>query len=186
MWEKILRAVYAVSKQLPSKSANLSASVVLLGETVTFISTLKNDFDNICQLAEDIAKKWGVETSFNGTRIRTRKRFFDELLNDACLESPRDRFRIHVFLPVVDTCLGHLKTRYGSFRCIVDLFSFLFLQQLTELSGTDLKIPVMKFTTVHNADVSPDLLRQILAFGELYSKSRKPTGHPEYHYEAGT
>ena len=98
MWEKILRAVYAVSKKLPSKPANLSAPVVLLGETVTFTSTLKNNFDNICQLAEDMAKKWGVETSFNGTRIRAWKRFFDELLNDVCLERPRDRFRIHVFL----------------------------------------------------------------------------------------
>ena len=126
MWEKILRAVYAVSKQLPSKSANLSAPVALLGETVTFISTLRNDLDNICQLAEDMAKKWGVETSFNGTRIRTRKRFFDELLNDACLESPRDRFRIHVFLPVVDTCLGQLKIWFESLLYIVDLFSFLF------------------------------------------------------------
>ena len=76
MWEKILHAIYAVFKQLQSKSANLSASVALLGETVTFISTLRNDFDNICQSAEDMARKWGAEASFNDTRTRTRKRFF--------------------------------------------------------------------------------------------------------------
>ena len=111
-----------------------------MGENVTFISIVRNDFDNICQLAEDMAKKLGVETSFNGTRIRRRKKFFDELLKDARLESRLDRFRIHVFLPVVDTCLGRLKTRFESLRCIVDLFSFLFPQHLIELSEADLKI----------------------------------------------
>ena len=37
MWEKILRAIYAVSKQLQSKSTNLSASISLLGENVALI-----------------------------------------------------------------------------------------------------------------------------------------------------
>ena len=91
-------------------------------------------------------------------------RYFDELSNDARLETPRDRFRIHVFLPLVDTRLGQLKIPFESLRCIADLFSFLFPQQLIELSEASLKIQVMKFTTVYNTDVSPDLLRQILAF----------------------
>ena len=75
MWEKILRAIYAVSKQLQSKSTNLSASISLLGENVALISTLKNDFDLICQSAEDMAKKWGVEASFKETRTRTGRNF---------------------------------------------------------------------------------------------------------------
>ena len=64
----------------------------------------------------------------------------------------------------MDTCLGQLKTRFESLRGIVDLFSFLFPQQLMELSEADLENQVTKFTTVYNADVAPDLLRQILAF----------------------
>ena len=164
MWEKILRAIYAVSKQLQSKSTNLSASISLLGENVALISTLKTDFDLICQSPEDMAKKWGVEASFKETRTRTRKNFFDELSNDARLDSPRGRFRVHVFLRVVDTCLAQLKSRFESLHVIVDLFSFLFPLQLMELSGADSEIQVTKFTAVYNIDVSRDLLRQILAF----------------------
>ena len=190
MWKKILHAIYAVSKQLQTKSANLSVSVALLGETVTFISTLRNDFDNICQSAEDMARKWGAEASFKDTRTRTRKRFFYELSNDTRLESPRDRFRVHIFLPVVDTCLGQLKTRFESLRGIVDLFSFLFPQQLMELSEADLENQVTKFTTVYNADVAPDLLRQILAIRvcaeSFIIKAENPQDRPEFHHETGT
>ena len=48
-------------------------------------------------------KKWDVEASFNDTRTLRRKKFFDELSNDAQLESPHDQFRVHIFLAVVDT-----------------------------------------------------------------------------------
>ena len=77
--------------------------MVLLGETFTFISTVRNNYDNVCEFAEDMAKKWGVEASFDDTRTQRRKRFFDELSNDAQLESPHDQFRVHIFIAMVDT-----------------------------------------------------------------------------------
>ena len=124
----------------------------------------KAPFDNICQFVEVMATKWGVEVSFNDTRTRTRTRFSDELLNGARLERPFNQFRVCIFLPAVNICLGQLKTRFESLRSIIDFFSFLFSRQLMKLLEADLEIQVMKLTTVYKTDVSPDLLRQNLAF----------------------
>ena len=99
LWGHILRCIYAVSKQLQSKSVNLSTATALLKEAVDFDSQLRSNlkFDDACQAAESTATKWGAETTFKGTRIRTQKRFFEELSNDCRLETPRDRFRVKIF-----------------------------------------------------------------------------------------
>ena len=64
VWEKILRAVYAVSKQLQPKSVNLASSAALLCETVDFIRSLRNEFDSMCDSTEELAKKVGMKVAF--------------------------------------------------------------------------------------------------------------------------
>jgi len=97
LWKHILRCIYAVSKQLQSKSVNLSTATALLKEAVDSVSQLRSKFDDVYQAAESTATKWGAETAFKDTRIRTQKRFFEELSNDCRLETPRDRFRVKIF-----------------------------------------------------------------------------------------
>ena len=48
--------------------------------------------------AKSTATKWGVaEITFKDTRIRTKKRFLEELSSDCRLETPRDRFRVTIY-----------------------------------------------------------------------------------------
>ena len=82
-----------------------------------------------CQFNE-----WCILWVYLDTRNRTRERFVDEFSNDVRLDSPRDRFGLHIYLSVVETCLEQLKSRFEPLRRIVDVFSFLFPQQLMELS----------------------------------------------------
>ena len=127
LWEQILCSLYAVSKQLQSKSVNLSTAIVLLKEAVDFVCQWRNKFDDVCQTAESTATKWDiVETTFKETHIRTKKRFLEELLSDCRLETSRDRFRVTNFLLVVDTCFIQLRMRFESLQSITGLFSFCF------------------------------------------------------------
>lgn len=178
LWEHILRCIYAVSKHLQSKSVNLSTATVLLKEAADFVSQLRSKFDDVCQRAESTATQWGAEATFKDTRIRTKKRFLEELSNDCRLETPRDRFRVKIFLPVVDTCLMQLQTRFESLQNITGLFSCLFPEQLMTLSDSDLQDQVTKLTKKYSNDVSSDLYRQLLAFracaGAFIQKAKDP------------
>ena len=124
----MLRAVYAVSKQLQSKSVNLSASVAILGGTVAFVSKLRQSFHDICISSESMAKKLCFQIRFNETQSWAKKLFHEELASDYPLEAPRDQFIVNVFLPVVDVCLSQLKIRFESLQevPVVDVISFLF------------------------------------------------------------
>ena len=82
----------------------------------------------------------------------------------AKVEQFSNYYRYVHFDPETNMVSVRLKSRFESLRRIVDLFSFLFPQQLMELSEALLEIQVMKFTTTYDTDVSHDLLRQILAF----------------------
>jgi len=62
---------------------------------------LRSKFDDVCQRAESTATQWGAETTFKNTRIRTKKRFFEELSNDCRLETFRDRFRVNIFFIII-------------------------------------------------------------------------------------
>lgn len=110
LWEQILRCIYAVSKQLQSKSVNLSTATVLLKDALDFVSQLRSKFDDVCFAAESTATKWGAETTFKDTRIRTTKRLFEELSNDLRLETPdRDRFRVKIFCQLLTSALCSCK-----------------------------------------------------------------------------
>ena len=164
VWEKILRAVYAISKQLQSKSINLAVLVGLLRETVDFVSGIRNDFDTFCEAAETLARKWGIQTQFKETRKRTKKCFLGEIADDRRLETPSEQFRVNVSLPVVDTCLGQFSSRFESLQNVVGVFSFLFPNVLLKLPDAELEIQVTKFVKIYDNDISADFMRQILAF----------------------
>ena len=164
VWEKILRAVYAVSKQLQSKSVNLATSAALLGETVDFIRNPRNEFDSMCDSTKELAKKVGMKVAFKDTRARTKKRFFDELASDYRLETSREKFRVTVVVPVIDTCLGQLNTRFESLQSVIRIFSFLFPEQLLKLSDSELELQSTEFVKIYSQDVSNDIGRQVLAF----------------------
>jgi hypothetical protein len=178
LWEQILRCIYAVSKQLQSKSVNLSTATRLLKEAVDFVCELRSKFDDVCRTAESTASKWGAATTFKESRTITKKRFFGELASDCRLDTPRDRFRVKIFLPVVDKCIMQLKTRFESLHNVTRLFSFLFPEQLMTLSECDLQDEVTQLTNKYENDVSYDLYRQLLAFrtcaGSFIQKAKDP------------
>jgi hypothetical protein len=74
-WEKILRAVHAVSKSRQSKTVDLSAAVQLLGTAFKSVSSMRDDFDRLMNEAKAFAAKWQLDAKFEVKRLRTAKKF---------------------------------------------------------------------------------------------------------------
>ena len=126
---------------------------------------MRSKFDDVCQTAESKLQNGALKPHpIKDTRIRTKKRFLAELSNNSRLETPHNRFRVQVFLPVVDKCVKQLQTRFKSLQNIIGLFLFLFPKQLMTLFDCDLQDQVTKLTKKYSNDVSSDMYRQLLAF----------------------
>ena len=164
LWEKILRAVRAVSKLLQSKTVDLSNAVQLLETAVQSVATLRDDFERFGNEAKAFAAKWHVDATFEEKRRRKATVFADELAVDERLHTTEGRFRVGVYLPKVDTCLNRLKRRFESLELVVNTFRFLFPKTLADSSDEQLSRMVAIFVSKYADDVSDDLLSQVLAF----------------------
>ena len=99
----------------------VKTSVAILGGTVAFLSKLRQSFHDICISSKIMTKKLGFQIRFNEAQLRAKKLFHEELASDYPLESPRNQFRVNVFLCVVDVFLSQLKTRFESLHEVVDV-----------------------------------------------------------------
>ena len=164
-WEQILQFTNGVSKMLQSETVELSVATELLKLAMDDnVQSLRNNFEAICQTAEGLAKKWHFEAKFQNSVGRVKKKFFDELTCDERLESAKDCFRIKVFLPTIDMCLGQMKQRFKSLQEVVNTFQFLFPEVLKQASDENLIQLVSEFLEKYKDDVSESLVGQVLSF----------------------
>ena len=57
---------------------------------------------------------WNIESSFPKKRLHHRKKFFDKLKIDECIEDKEKCFKIEEFYKVIDLVIGQLATRFKS------------------------------------------------------------------------
>lgn len=87
---------------------------------------MNNGFENAKGEAAKIALEMGVEPAFRETRVRVKKRFFDESTRDESIQVAEDSFRVNYFLHIVDTAISSLNSRFEQFKKYDDIFGFLF------------------------------------------------------------
>ena len=79
--------MHAVSKSLQSKTVDLSAAVQLLGTAFKSVSSMRDNFDQLMNEAKAFAAKWHLDAKFEVKRLRTAKKFYDELAMDERLKT---------------------------------------------------------------------------------------------------
>jgi hypothetical protein len=114
---QILGPLDIISKQLQSKSSDLSTATVLLESLLRDLFALRNDWETTLSCAKVLAKSWGIKSDFFAPkRVSHVRKFFDELSSDSRLESAEKRFQVEVFNTVIDITTSQLKTRFHSLQ----------------------------------------------------------------------
>ncbi|CAH9099211.1 unnamed protein product [Cuscuta epithymum] len=125
IWYEILNKVNKVSKVLQQRDMNMSSAISLLKGLIAFFKEYREDgFEKAKVEAEKIATELVIEPQFRETRVRTKKRFFDENANDEPTRSQENAFKVTYFLVLVDIAHSSLSSRFEQFHKYDDTFGF--------------------------------------------------------------
>ncbi|XP_073063978.1 uncharacterized protein [Primulina eburnea] len=136
IWFEVLHKVNKISKILQRKDMVIGEGINLLKGLIIFLEEYRNTgFEAAKSEAEKIALEMEVEPIFRETRIRHKKRFFDENARDEPIQGAEEYFRVNYFLQMIDNAISSLKTRFEQFQKYEETFGFLF--NLNKLKDAD-------------------------------------------------
>lgn len=107
-----MRALHGVSKSLQNPNTNLHNACQNLKEAKTVIENLRDNYGNILLECNDLCSRWGISHNFHVKRNMFVTKYFDEVGGDRRLNVTNENFRIKIFLPVIDTVLFQLNSRF--------------------------------------------------------------------------
>ena len=119
-------------KSVPAKNGlTLNTAIHLLEALKSFVNGLRSDFE----IYEEKGKKKSVVEEYKGLSQRSRcsRRFFDEDPAEEISLSPREKFKVEVYLVIIDKLSGELEKRLTAYRNVENKFGF--LSKLANLSN---------------------------------------------------
>ena len=116
---KILEIVNIPSKAMQCKTIDLISAHKLLQNAAQNIAELRTSFDAVMNEASSISSQWGLPRQFSNKRTKKTKTFFDELSEGIALNDPVKRFRVTVFLPLMDIVSRQLIKRFEGMNALV-------------------------------------------------------------------
>ena len=118
---KILQIVNIPSKAMQCKTitGNLISAHKLLQTAAQDIAQLRGSFDAVVKKAYSIASQWGLPKQFLNKRVKKMKTYFDEISEGITLSDLEKRFRVIVFLPMMDILSCQLINRFEGMQSVV-------------------------------------------------------------------
>ena len=125
IWNTILVRFNATNVTLQKVEIEVLMVVQLYNSLLEYVLQLRNNFDEMEQTAKCYIDN--AEYKEITSRKRARKVFFDDSATpDTSTElSPRDKFRIECFNPILDSLAIELRKRVAAYSDVENMFSFL-------------------------------------------------------------
>ena len=81
---QILSPLDTISKEMQSKSGDLSTTTILLDSLMRDLLAMRNNWETTLACAKVLAESWGIQCDFSDDkRVSRVKKFFDELSIDS-------------------------------------------------------------------------------------------------------
>ena len=159
---KILEIVDIPSKAMQCKTIDLISAHKLSQKAAQNIAELRTSFDAVMNEASSISSQWGLPRQFSNKRTK-KITFFDELSEGIALSDPVKRFRVTVFLPLMDIVSRQLINRFKGMNALVMAYKVLEPSFLSSASHFNIKEEAKKFSYKFADNVSPLFPRQMLS-----------------------
>ena len=134
LWDSILDRFQKTNLSLQKSGLSLNKAMHLLEALETFVRSLRYDFE----IYEEKGRNKSEVKEYRGTsqRIQVKRRFFVENDAEDTILTPRDKFKVEVYLVIIDQLTAQLEKRLKSYRDIENKFGF--LSTLTALSSDEI------------------------------------------------
>ncbi|KFM62958.1 Zinc finger MYM-type protein 1, partial [Stegodyphus mimosarum] len=172
IWEDLLKHVDIVNKSLQEPGIEFNTMVRLYDSLIQYLSHCRTeDMYNSYYLK---AKALAPDSEFkeSETRVRKRKRQFDEGPDETPSRSAKDSFKINVFFIVLDVLCAEMTKRRTAYTSLYDTFSFLTDNTLTE---DIIKVKAQALVKMYPSDLEENFVDEYLIFSNLYPKTTSIT-----------
>lgn len=164
IWDTILERFQKTNLSLQERGLSLNSAIHLLKSLLEFVKRQRSEFDSY----EEKGKKKSVEKEYKQSSIRSQKRKcqFDEGPSDETVFSPRQKFKVEVFLVIIDKLSSALQHRLDAYKDIHENFGF--LTNLTELSNDAIRGAAAKLMEEYSSDFEDCFPSELVQFSELF------------------
>lgn len=121
----VLESIDIISKKLQSVEEDIEHASKMLSNLKTKISKFRNGWQTVKNNATNLCLKWNVPPHFPASRIRRKKRMFDEVQIDDPIINEEKRFQIEVFNRSLDIISTQITERFvavseicSTFKCL--------------------------------------------------------------------
>lgn len=175
-WHVILDRFNSTSKKLQDDQLDLNTAVNLLKSLETFVKSLPGRFEEFESVgAQNSGTTEYAQQNQRVRRANVRLNPLDYGYTSEVHLSPRDRFRIDSFVPVIDMLVSALSTRVSAYKEICDRFGF--LHHIDKLTTEELRTAAKNLVDIYSSDIEDTLgdeLNQFLPLMALLGEDKKP------------
>lgn len=152
IWSSILRRIDKTSSSLQKETITMDIANKLLTSLCDYIINLRDKFDDFESSAKQKKPDYDYKDLSHRIRARSsRLAFFDGPASSVQL-SGREKFKVEIFLPIIDTLNVHLKQRSTSYKEIHQRFGL--FSCLRTISLEELRKSCNEFAEIYYEDVS--------------------------------
>ena len=164
VWDTILQQFQKTSLSLQEAGLSLNSALSLIESLLKFVERQRTEFDRF----EEKGKIKCSANSYIGDEKRQtkRKRQFDEGGGEDVVLAPREKFKVQIFLAIIDQlCLG-LRSRLDAYQVVHKKFGF--LSNLEHLSTVEIKAASANLVKEYQNDLEDCLDSELMQFVSLY------------------
>ena len=144
---KILQIINISSKAMECRTIDLISAHELLQTAAQNIAELRTSFYAIIKETFGIVSKWGFPKRFLNKRVQKTKTYFDEKSEGISLSDPKKRFRVIVFLPMMNILFCQLINYFEERKSVVTTYQVLEPSFPSSASHLNIEIEAKNFLT---------------------------------------
>lgn len=142
----IFKSVGPTSTYLQTKNLDILSAFIMVDKCIADINNF--NFDDILNASKDFCSNMNdcfsktklpeeltVENDFPQTRIRRKKRRFDEICNDEAPTDPKLKFKVEVFQSIIDQLQTSLTDRFTNNKVIVADMQYILSKQYDDVKN---------------------------------------------------
>lgn len=161
-WAVIMDRFYRTSTALQSADLDLNVAVDLIKSLIDYVTGLREEFDVFEQRGRLLAVNSDYKEQSGRRRFRSTAITQYEGRAEETNMSPRDKFRVNVFLRIIDTISAALQKRLAAYSVVCAKFGF--LHNLTDVSDAELRTASDSLVRAYPTDLEPCLAEEMVQF----------------------
>ena len=174
IWYEILRHVNKVSLSLEDPGVTLNTAVDFLKSLVVVLEEREDSSTSIWE-----KKHWTGWTqqlqSCDTPYPQAKSGAYDDGTSPETVRDPRERFRVEVFLVIVDSLIAALNERLSTYHVVSNMFGF--LGRLQPEAVTAVEVLVMKYQEDLESDLSAELTHFVVKFLDIIGTDKLQDCH---------